>query len=181
MTAQQIDQLLQESIAQGTASLTLSRQLEQFLLPGRALQRTNRPYGTDASYNAMRLSRTEITRGFSVATKAAGMANPFVTRAYYHTSSSHPEVDICDEFEAESEANDGFEPDACPVPGVDSHPNCLCYVTHGVMGSDDFEALFEDGDLPADFEEQVSAWGDWQSIMLAIMGLLPDLWEQLFG
>lgn len=184
VTAGQIDLLLQESIAQGTASLTLAKRLEQFLLPGRTLPRTNRPYGTDASFNAMRLARSEITRSFSISTKLAGMLNPFVTRAYYHLSAVHASDpgDSCEAFAEESDANDGFPPDETPMPMVDTHPHCMCYLTHGVMSEDDMlELLDEDGDFTDEIQNEIGFFDNIGDLVLAILGLLPLLWDEIDG
>jgi hypothetical protein len=182
LTASQIDLFLQEGIAQGVSSLTLAKTLEQFLLPGRALPRTDRPYGTDASFNALRLARSEITRAFSVATKTAGMLNPFVDRAYWNLSGSHPEIDECDGFAEESDANNGYAPEDVPVPGDDSHPQCLCFLTHSTISESDFLDLFDDnGDLPPDVQEALNLFDNWQQLLLLLLGLLPLVWDDFFG
>lgn len=138
-TAIQINALLEDAVNSGTSSLSLAKQMEQFLLPGRHLPRTDKPYGTDASFNALRLARTEITRSHSLSIQEAGMANPFVERMKYHLSAAHKDDpgDICEEFAAESEANDGFPKDDCPQPAIDSHTFCICYTTSEVIPIED--------------------------------------------
>jgi len=61
-TRQAIDAYVDDSIKKGIGALEMSKGLTQFLTPGQSLVKTNAPYGTTASYGAMRLARTEITR-----------------------------------------------------------------------------------------------------------------------
>jgi hypothetical protein len=89
-TRRKVDAFLEDGIAQGRGSLKLSRDLERFLHPGRQLVRTKTPYGTDASYDAMRLARTEISRGAAQAHETAARANPFVSGLRWKLSPQHP-------------------------------------------------------------------------------------------
>lgn len=184
ITADQIDKLLQESIASGTPSLTLAKQLEQYLIPGRNL-RTDRPYGTDVSYYAMRLARSEITRGFSLATSAAANANPLVNRMYYHLSAAHVHTpnDPCEQWAAQSNAQDGFPKDECPLPMVDTHPQCICYLTMGVISKDEFLTQYG-SEPPQEWVDRVQPFLDPAEIgrfVLAIIGLLPEFWKRIFN
>jgi len=119
-TRRKIDAFLEDGIARGRGSLKLSRDLERFLHPGRQLVRTKTPYGTDASYDAMRLARTEITRAASQAHEAAAKANPFVEKLRWKLSPQHPCCDICDSY-----ADKEYEFD--DLPTQPAHPHCLCY------------------------------------------------------
>jgi hypothetical protein len=183
MTAKQIDALLAEGINTGMGSLPLSRRLERFLLPGRELPRTTRPYGTDASFNAMRLARSEITRAHSIAVDTAARLNRFVTRMYYKLSAVHkPDSgDPCEKHAAESLANDGFPVGQCPLPMVDTHPHCICYVTQGTVSAS--EARYMVGEDPSLADELTVFRDDTQSVLLklAIMGIAYDVWQRLFG
>lgn len=118
-TRAKIDQFIADGIRNGDGALLLAKRLEQFLTPGRAEVRTNKPYGTDASYDAMRLARTEITAAFGRATMAAGRANPYVTGMWWKLSPSHPKPDICDTYEAGSPWALGALPD------YPAHPQCV--------------------------------------------------------
>ncbi len=120
VTRAKIDQFISDGIASGIGAFELAKRLEQFLTPGRAALRTNKPYGTDASFDAMRLARTEITAAFGRATMAAARANPYVTQMWWKLSPSHPKIDICDTYEAGS-------PWALNrVPAYPAHPQCMC-------------------------------------------------------
>ena len=90
VTRRKVDAFLEDGIAQGRGALSLSKDLEQFLHPGRQLKRTKTPYGTDASYDAMRLARTEISRAASQAHEIAARANPFVEKLRWKLSPQHP-------------------------------------------------------------------------------------------
>lgn len=182
-TTAQLDLVLQQGIAEGRSAKQLSSDLEQFLLPGRELRRTNTPYGSDGSFYGMRLARTEITRANSVATQIAAIANPFVTRMYYHLSAVHEggKGDICEEYADESDANDGYTPEECPTPGVDTHPNCMCYTTMGVMSEDDATALIRD-DLNAEADANVFTDDSlFDKLIDAIWGLAPAFLEWLLS
>jgi hypothetical protein len=89
-TRRKVDAFLEDGIAQGRGALSLSRDLERFLHPGRQLKRTKTPYGTDASYDAMRLARTEISRAAAEAHEAAAEANPFIEKLRWKLSPQHP-------------------------------------------------------------------------------------------
>lgn len=126
-TRQQIDRYLDAAIREGRGALVMSRELEQFLIPGRAL-RTKAPYGTDASFDAMRLARTEITRAHLEASRTSAAMNPFVQGMKWNLSARHPRFDICDVYARGGENGDGVYP-VESYPGT-PHPNC---VTPGQM------------------------------------------------
>jgi hypothetical protein len=157
-TIGRIDAILRDGIAEGRAAVDIARDLERFLQPSRANIRTLRPYGYDGSFDARRLARSEITRAHGMASYVAGVTNPFVTRARYHLSASHREDNCdgtCDAHYAEDQANDGFEPDEVPIPMVDTHPQCLCYITHEVVSQDEATAIIrEDLYPPTDRPQQ---------------------------
>lgn len=73
-----LDEMVADMITQGKSSLQIARAVEQFLIEGRAKFRTNRPYGTDVSYDAMRLARTEIAHAANQAALIAALRNPYV-------------------------------------------------------------------------------------------------------
>jgi len=132
-TIARMDALLADGIAQGRAAVDIAKDLERFLLPSRRGVLTRYPYGTNGSFDARRLARSEITRAAGVSSYVAGVTNPYVVRARYHLSASHSPDRCdgsCDEHYAEDQANDGFAPDEVPVPMGDTHPQCMCYITH---------------------------------------------------
>jgi len=122
-TRRRVDALLADGIRSGRPALSIARELEQFLMPGRAALRTSRPYGQDVSFYAMRLARTEITRQAGQVFLAASRQNPFVEAINWNISGSHPKADECDTLAAGSpyELNN--------VPDYPAHPHCLCYLT----------------------------------------------------
>lgn len=115
-----LDLLLQQQIAEGMGAFDMAKEIEQFLRVDRQIRRTNKPYGRDASYDAMRLARTEITAAGSRAGMMAAQMNPFVQEYEVVLSGSHPKVDVCDE-----------EADGGPYPIEDTshtppfHPFCV--------------------------------------------------------
>jgi 8-oxo-dGTP pyrophosphatase MutT (NUDIX family) len=127
-TRRQIDLYLETAIREGRGALAMSRELERFLMPSRANLRTSAPYGKSASYDAMRLARTEITRASTEATRAAAAMNPFVQGIQWMLSPSHPKPDICDTYARGGPNGDGVYPIES-YPGR-PHPQC---VTPGQM------------------------------------------------
>lgn len=137
-TRTQIDKLLADGIREGRAARDIASDLEQSLLPNRQLVRTNKPYG-NASFDAMRLARTEISRAHAQATLAAAKANPFVTGLQWRLSSRHPRVDICDSIAtigmSGEQLREPYPLDSAPLVVVDSHPQCICVNFPAVEGS----------------------------------------------
>ncbi len=123
-TRRKLDLYLADAIRTGKGSLAMSRELEQFLRPDRLPLRTSAPYGTKASYDAMRLARTEITRAHGQAAQVSAAMNPFVVGMKWNLSLSHPRVDICDDYARGGANNDGVYP-LDDLPGYPAHPHCV--------------------------------------------------------
>ena len=122
-TRLKLDQYLTEAIQGGKTARELSKDVETFLLPGEALKRTNRPYGTDASFSGMRLARTEIASAQVRAHWASSQLNPFVDTYDIVLSHQHPEPDICDEMAAGGPYD---KDDYLSLPPGSTHPMCIC-------------------------------------------------------
>jgi hypothetical protein len=153
VTRTRIDGLLLEGIRNGNSAINLSKKLEQFLLPSRAAFRTGKPYGVDASADAMRLARSEITRAHSFASYVAGLGNPFVDGWDFALSVRHPRFDICDRLatigmqgERLRDPYNIYEA-GLPIPVQDTHPHCLCSGRPAVTRSAD--------DVIADLRESI--------------------------
>lgn len=144
-TRQQIDLYLEIAIREGRGALAMSRELEQFLRPDRVNLKTKAPYGTSASYDAMRLARTEITRAHGQALQASAAMNPFVEGVKWNLSPSHPRTDRCDDRARGGPAKDGVY-SLGEVPRYPDHPQCLCYLTNVITDDSDatIEALRDD-------------------------------------
>lgn len=127
-TRSRLDAFLEDRIRHGQGALQMSRELETFLVPGRAL-RTSKPYGTDASFDAMRLARTEIARAHAAAAQTSAALNPFVQGLRWNTSGSHPKPDICDW----NAAGSPYPIDRFPT--MPAHPHCMCYTTYEMVGN----------------------------------------------
>lgn len=123
-TRQRLDAYLETAIREGRGALQMSRELEQFLIPGRGL-RTSKPYGVNASFDGMRLARTEISRAAQEAHRMAAAMNPFVSGMKWNLSARHPRVDICDDLARGGPTGDGvYSVEAYPSR---PHPQCLCF------------------------------------------------------
>jgi hypothetical protein len=148
-TRAKIDLLLQQGIAQGKSALEIASALEAYLLPTRTGIRTLKPYGPQftpdgASYYAMRLARTEITRAHSQASLAAARGNPYVTGMDWALSASHPKIDVCDELAtigmSGERKKDPYPMDAVKIPPA--HTHCLCN-TRPFVGATNAEVVEE--------------------------------------
>jgi hypothetical protein len=127
-TRAKLDLILLEGVREGKSAIEIAATVERMLLPNRAPIRTKKPYGTDVSFDAMRLARTEITRAFGQATMAASNANPYVTGIDWALSASHPRFDICDNL-ATIGMGGGRVREPYPkgsVPPYPAHPQELC-------------------------------------------------------
>jgi len=126
-TRLKIDALLSDGIRTGRSALQMSKDLEAFLLEGHEL-RTKKPYGRNASYHAMVLARSEISRAASEATFAASRANPFVSGMDWALSARHPKLDICDSLAtigmSGERLKDPYPLEDAPMVVADSHPQC---------------------------------------------------------
>lgn len=127
-TRAKLDALIRDAIRDGRGSLRLSRELESFLIPGRALRRTNKPYGSDASFDALRLARTEIARAHAQASAKAAQDNPYVNGMDVALASRHKCCDECDDLTtigADGERKrDPYPMDEAILPPY--HPHCIC-------------------------------------------------------
>jgi hypothetical protein len=150
-TRTKIDLLLQQGIANGFSALEIAAALEAYLQPTRTGIRTLKPYGEKfmpdgASFDAMRLARTEITRAHSQASLAASQANPFVTGVDWALSASHPKIDICDSLATIGMSGERLKepyPKDGSVKIPPAHPHCLCNTRPfvGVKNTDVIAAL----------------------------------------
>jgi hypothetical protein len=90
----------------------------------------DRAINAKARYNAERLSRTEITRAYGVATKQAIFNDEDAIGLRWELGSREAHCDEC-EFLAEADLY-GLGPGGFPedeTPEYPSHPNCICCIT----------------------------------------------------
>lgn len=133
-TRQRLDAYLEQAIREGRGALQMSRELEQFLIPGQGL-RTSKPYGANASFDGMRLARTEISRAAQEAQRMAATMNPFVSGMKWNLSASHPKIDICDDLARGGPQGDGvYSLEAYPGK---PHPQCLCWPSNVLIEKPD--------------------------------------------
>lgn len=127
-----IDQVLAVEIPRGTAAVSIAKSLEPFLWPSARAVRTKTPYGSDGSYWARRLARTEITAAAGRAEITASQANPYIDMLRWRLSASHPEPDICDDNAHGGPGGDGRYPKV-DFPQYPAHPHCLCSIIPEVV------------------------------------------------
>ena len=143
-----LDAMIAEQIRNGNLAFNISGLSERFMLPGRAALRTNKPYGTDASYRGMVLGRTEITRAHGWATILSARLNPYVEGIDWVLSASHPKLDDCDAVATMGPGGGRLqEPyDLYSVPAYPRHPQCLCNLQSVVVAT------------PAEVTEALREW-----------------------
>lgn len=153
-TRQKLDSVVADGIRTGRSARAISKDVEAMLLPGRQSVRTSKPYGTDASYDGMRLGRTEITRANVTMQQAAGLMNPFVEGMDFVLSFKHRDFDICDSLASVGitggRLREPYPIATAPMPVIDTHPQCLCNVQTTVVRdagavSERLNASFEQG------------------------------------
>lgn len=156
-TRQKLDAVVADGIRTQRSARAISKDVEAMLLPGRRNVRTTAPYGADASYDGMRLGRTEITRANVTMQQAAGLMNPFVEGMDFVLSFKHRDFDICDSLASVGitggRLREPYPIATAPMPVIDTHPQCLCNVQPTVVR--DTGAV--SARLNASFEQGVSA------------------------
>lgn len=138
-TRRKLNDLMQDLIASGTSARDIARLVEQFLIPGRELLRTNRPYGTDGSFDAMRLARTEIAHAANQAAYMAAMTNPYVTGIdVVRSANGDATCPICPQHATIGFSGERLRPPygmgGASIPPY--HPHDMCYVISVVMDTD---------------------------------------------
>jgi hypothetical protein len=127
-----IDEILMRELRNNMGSLRLSRLLEQFLLPERAGVKTNKPYNVTASFDAMRLARTEITRAYNQAAYTSALLNPYVNSIdVVRSSNGDADCDICPQHATIDGQGNRIRPpyDQNTAHVGPFHPNCRCRVS----------------------------------------------------
>jgi hypothetical protein len=126
-TRAKINAMIADGIRRGVDADTLARQLEQFLVPGRAPLRGN-PSGIDASADAMRLARSEIARAHGTVIQEAVRANPYTGGVDWVLSPNHTLGDECDEVATIDRRGNRRRPPYSPdrVPVYPNHPYEMC-------------------------------------------------------
>lgn len=130
-TRTQIDALVAEGIREGRSAVWIAQRVEQFLLPTRAAVRTQTPYGQDASFDAMRLARTEIAAAANRAAYTAAYLNPYVDAIeVVRSGNGDPTCPICPQHATIGINGERLRP-AYPIQAADTppyHPHDMCRV-----------------------------------------------------
>jgi hypothetical protein len=160
-TRRKLGDYLDINIRQGRSAVAMAQELEQFLVPGRRNITTPGPYpppyGVTASFDAMRLARTEISMAHTNASFAAALANPYVAGMDWKLSPRHPKMDICDNLATigmgGERLKDPYPLDSAPRVVADSHPQCICVNVPALGDLDainaDIRVLIDEGEPPS--------------------------------
>lgn len=121
--------------------LVLQKSAKEIAKDVRGHYRPDVPGGT--SYAAMRLARTEINNAHHSTTRRLGADKPWVKAMKWNLSKSHPKPDPCDEYAAHDE---GMGQGVWVDPPDKPHPQCLCWLTHVHIESEEFVNNLVKGD-----------------------------------
>ena len=181
-TRRKLDLILTKGLAEGASALQLAQVLEAYLVPNRAGVRTLKPYGArfsadGASYDALRLARTEIARAHNQASYIASYLNPYVDGIDVARSrAGDPSCRICPQHATLDiqgrRVRAPYSKHAAYLPP--SHPHCKCRVQPVVS------------EQPAQVTANLraimhSARQDWQSVPVRSAAHAHDFVEQLLG
>lgn len=178
-TSDRMERLLEDLINQGVGSLEISRQMEQFLLPGLEALRTNKPYGTDASYYAMRLARSEIAYAANRSAYLSALLNPFVeTIDIARSPYGDVTCKICPQYAtidiSQNRVREPYPVGQANVPIFHSH--CMCRVQSNVGKAPDsviaqLQAWFDQGGEPpiTPSDDELVLWLLLGPILLALL------------
>ena len=128
---EKIDAILMRELRNNMGSLKLSRLLEQILLPERKGVKTDKPYGTRASFDAMRLARTEIARAYNQAAYTSALINPYVNQIDVARSANGDKTCLVCPRHATIDGGGKrlrppYDQNAAYIPPW--HPHCMCRV-----------------------------------------------------
>lgn len=132
-TRQQLDAMLIDGISQGLSAVDIARLATRYLIPGREKVQTNKPYGTDMSYDAMRLARTEIAAAANNAALISARRNPYVDLIeVVRSSNGDATCPICPQHATIGISGERLrEPYSVETPPADIapyHPHCMCHI-----------------------------------------------------
>lgn len=143
-----IDEVVTRGIRRGLNAREIASQVEKYLQPDITGQ-TKLPYGTSASYPAMRLARTEIAHAMNEVSLVAIKLNPFYNRVdVVRSGRGDPKCIVCRDHATISISGQRVRPpyQFDDVPSVPIHPHCLCSYSPAGEDADSSEirTKFED-------------------------------------
>lgn len=139
-TRQDLNDFMIDMISSGMPAQKIAENLEQWLIPGRQKIRTNKSYGSDGSFDAMRLARTEISHAANQTAFISAYTNPYVN-AIEVARSPNGDVNckICPQHATLGFGGERLRPaysvHAANVPPY--HPHDMCRVESVVTDSPD--------------------------------------------
>lgn len=117
-----VEEAIRTGLIQGLSARELAQDVYRLISP-------TAPGGV--SYNAMRLSRTEINNAFHERQKQRA-TSPLVESASWNLSGSHPTRDVCNDLAERDNGMGAGRYAADNVPGK-PHPHCFCYLTYNMI------------------------------------------------
>lgn len=134
----QVSKIIQDHLVRGSSARDLARDVRQFVNPA---------VRGGVKYASMRLARSELNNAFHAVQVDQAKQCPFVERARWNLSGSHPKPDDCNDY-----ADHGtYLPDDVPDK---PHPQCLCFITYETPSRDQFIANFRAGSYDQWLDDQ---------------------------
>lgn len=133
--SQDITQMVNNGILNHLNPEMISKQLDNFLLPGREVT-TLTPYGRTLNFDAMRLARTEVMKSAADAQKEVLTKTPWVTGLLWDAEGEQP----CDECDGLN----GTVYETADEAEYPAHPQCKCVLVPQTMNDEEWDSAMND-------------------------------------
>lgn len=143
-----LQQVIDVGLALGKSPQEIARDVRKYVSP-------SVPGGPSSA--ALRLGRTEVLNAYHRSSTRRYEQTPWIDRAKWNLSGSHPRPDECNEYAEGGNLKDGlWSVDQIPAK---PHPNCLCYVTPVPPSLDEYARRYEAGEFDDYINAQMSHAG----------------------
>ena len=137
--------------------LALGKSPQEIAASVKGYLRPDVPGGASAA--ALRLGRSEVLNAYHTTTVRGYKATPWIERAQWNLSGSHPRPDKCNEY-AEHSAGPKWPAGTYLIDQIPDkpHPNCLCFVTPVQLDLDTYVKNFKAGKYDDYIEKQMGCY-----------------------
>lgn len=165
---EEINEIIQDAVAEGQDCVKTARMLDRYVKTGRKtlskdypnmMKRMGSRIPEDICYESLRLARTETTASYGEATIQSAMVSPSCSGVKFILSGSHPKYDICDHICGVDDYGLGigsYPVDKAPTYPI--HPNCLCIILTVNEDHSDFVDRLKRWDKNPESEPGLEQW-----------------------